>query len=255
MLINSFYNIVSSTQLADGSYRYEVSLDGRHEIFKGHFPKLPVLPGVCILQIVKDIVEDIVGYKLRLRQAQYLSNGRYELGSQKHHISERHHRCKTDKHISIHMKKIIYISLLLCLSLTATAQDDIRAAFPRASDTKERAAAFYEMMSRKSTREPLVQAYLGAAQMIYAKYFTKNRQEYLRRGKENIEAAIRQSPQSIEIRMIRLSIQENLPKIVPYHRNIAEDKRFILDHIDSQDDILKEYILAYIARSKSFADK
>ena len=26
------------------------------------------------------------------------------------------------------MKKIIYISLLLCLSLTATAQDDIRAA-------------------------------------------------------------------------------------------------------------------------------
>ena len=69
MLSNSFYNIVSSTQLADGSYRYEVSLDGRHEIFKGHFPKLPVLPGVCILQIVKDIVEDIVGYKLRLRQA------------------------------------------------------------------------------------------------------------------------------------------------------------------------------------------
>ena len=69
MLINSFYNIISSTQLADGSYRYEVSLDGRHEIFKGHFPKLPVLPGVCILQIVKDIVEDIVGYKLRLRQA------------------------------------------------------------------------------------------------------------------------------------------------------------------------------------------
>ena len=67
------------------------------------------------------------------------------------------------------MKKIIYISLLLCLSLTATAQDDIRAAFPRASDTKERAAAFYEMMSRKSAREPLVQAYLGAAQMIYAK--------------------------------------------------------------------------------------
>ena len=153
------------------------------------------------------------------------------------------------------MKKIICISLLLCLSLTATAQDDIRAAFPRASDTKERAAAFYEMMSRKSAREPLVQAYLGAAQMIYAKYFTKNRQEYLRRGKDNIEAAIRQSPQSIEIRMIRLSIQENLPKIVPYHRNIAEDKRFILDHIDSQDDILKEYILAYIARSKSFADK
>ena len=28
-----------------------------------------MLPGVCILQIVKDIVEDIVGYKLRLRQA------------------------------------------------------------------------------------------------------------------------------------------------------------------------------------------
>ena len=35
----------------------EISIDVHHKIFEGHFPGQPVLPGVCMIQIVKELVE------------------------------------------------------------------------------------------------------------------------------------------------------------------------------------------------------
>jgi len=34
-----------------------IKINTNHQIFKGHFPGRPVLPGVCQIQIVKDIIE------------------------------------------------------------------------------------------------------------------------------------------------------------------------------------------------------
>jgi 3-hydroxyacyl-[acyl-carrier-protein] dehydratase len=37
-----------------------VRLNAGHHIFSGHFPGNPVLPGVCLIQIIKEILSDIV---------------------------------------------------------------------------------------------------------------------------------------------------------------------------------------------------
>lgn len=50
----------------DGTYRYRVLLNPRHEVFRGHFPGQPVMPGVCMLAIIKDCVEDALGKEVRL---------------------------------------------------------------------------------------------------------------------------------------------------------------------------------------------
>ena len=46
-----------------------VSFNKDHVIFKSHFPKNPIVPGVCILYIVKLILEKIIDKKLVLTQA------------------------------------------------------------------------------------------------------------------------------------------------------------------------------------------
>ena len=46
-----------------------IELDEHHDIFKGHFPGQPVLPGVCMLQITKEILEIFFQYKLQLSKA------------------------------------------------------------------------------------------------------------------------------------------------------------------------------------------
>jgi len=42
------------------------------DIFNGHFPDHPVVPGACMLQIVKEVLEDALNTTLQLKKADYL---------------------------------------------------------------------------------------------------------------------------------------------------------------------------------------
>ena len=37
---------------------YQILLDKNHFIYKAHFPNEPITPGVCIIQIAKELLED-----------------------------------------------------------------------------------------------------------------------------------------------------------------------------------------------------
>jgi 3-hydroxyacyl-[acyl-carrier-protein] dehydratase len=43
-----------------------VRLNVHHPIFKGHFPGQPVLPGVCMLEMIQEIMEEYMKQKLRI---------------------------------------------------------------------------------------------------------------------------------------------------------------------------------------------
>ena len=64
-----FYSVRSVTDCGEGRYRVMVLLNKEHEIFKGHFPGNPVTPGACMLQVVKELAEDILGMKLMMTRA------------------------------------------------------------------------------------------------------------------------------------------------------------------------------------------
>ncbi|MCB4799505.1 hotdog family protein [Neotamlana laminarinivorans] len=59
MLLKDFY-IINSIQTENGQTIAAVTINKNHEVFKGHFPGNPVTPGVCIMQIVKDITSKVV---------------------------------------------------------------------------------------------------------------------------------------------------------------------------------------------------
>lgn len=47
----------------------EIELNAKHDIFKGHFPDAPVLPGVTMMQMVKEILEEALGKSLLIKKA------------------------------------------------------------------------------------------------------------------------------------------------------------------------------------------
>ncbi len=56
MLNNQLYTI-QSLEYQDNKIESEIKLMKSHPIFKGHFPDVPVLPGVTMMQMVKEQVE------------------------------------------------------------------------------------------------------------------------------------------------------------------------------------------------------
>lgn len=56
MLLEGLYTIRSFEQ-QDSEITAMIELHPDHDIFKGHFPGNPVMPGVCMLQIIKELTE------------------------------------------------------------------------------------------------------------------------------------------------------------------------------------------------------
>ena len=143
------------------------------------------------------------------------------------------------------MLRVFLFFFLSTFCIQAQSIEEIRKAYTTASESKEQKERFYQLMQGVSTNTPLLQAYKGAALMMYAKQSGKLRQS-LKEGKALIEGAIEKEPENIELRMVRLSVQEHLPKIVPYRSEIKEDRAFIQNHIAEQPQPLKKYIENYI---------
>ena len=68
MLKNNLY-IIKRISEAGSSIEALVELDEHHKIFEGHFPDNPVLPGACMIQMVKELLETFFGRNLQLTKA------------------------------------------------------------------------------------------------------------------------------------------------------------------------------------------
>ena len=73
------------------------------------------------------------------------------------------------------------------------------------------------------------EAYEGALLMKKAGLLSKPKEKLktFKSGREKLEAAIRNEPDNVEYRFLRLMIQENAPKVVKYRDNIQGDGDFI----------------------------
>jgi 3-hydroxyacyl-[acyl-carrier-protein] dehydratase len=70
MLLNKLYTIRSLDANTDGSgFMAEINLDANHPLFAGHFPGNPILPGVCTVQIIKEVLEQSIHRSLRMTKA------------------------------------------------------------------------------------------------------------------------------------------------------------------------------------------
>ena len=68
MLINDFCSC-HDIQHSDHGYSCRIVFNADHAIFSGHFPGHPVVPGVCTMGIIKELLEQQVGKSLKFQEA------------------------------------------------------------------------------------------------------------------------------------------------------------------------------------------
>ena len=59
MLLKDFYKVISLEQTTAQQFTAIILVNENHEVFKGHFPENPIMPGVCMMQIIKELTENI----------------------------------------------------------------------------------------------------------------------------------------------------------------------------------------------------
>lgn len=69
MVLNDFYTVTDTAEDEEGKYVSSIKLNKDHDIFKGHFPGNPITPGVCMMQIIKELTQSILGYKVFMNAA------------------------------------------------------------------------------------------------------------------------------------------------------------------------------------------
>ncbi len=101
MLLNDFFEITRQEFHTDRLLS-EVKLQADHPIFKGHFPDHPIVPGVVQLQIVKELLENFFGKKIRLTG---LKTCKFLKAINPHE----HHTLRFE--ISVNIQDIIYVNV------------------------------------------------------------------------------------------------------------------------------------------------
>ncbi len=60
----------------EDSYNFECFINENNSIFSGHFPDMPIVPGVCLINALKQAVCEVIGKDvsfLKIRECKFLS--------------------------------------------------------------------------------------------------------------------------------------------------------------------------------------
>ncbi len=154
------------------------------------------------------------------------------------------------------MKILFSIAIFLLSFVMLPELSKIRKSYPKAAKSLEVTKELHEVLASISEGDNAVLvAYKGGISTLMAKYTKgiKNKKAYFKTGTSLIEKAIVNKPENIEIRCIRLGVQENSPKIMKYKNSIEEDKQFLLDHYHSTSSKeVKVFIKNFVLQSAQF---
>ena len=153
-----------------------------------------------------------------------------------------------------------YLFIIFFVSFISNAQDlkKIRSEYPKAVQNVEITTQLDgELAKVNPSNKPVLLAYKGAVSTLKAKFAKarSDKKEFFKEGISLIESAVKADGSNIEIRYIRMSVQENTPRFLGYHKNIDEDKEFILKNyktISSTE--LKELVKDFVLKSENFSE-
>ncbi|PBJ12655.1 hypothetical protein [Flavobacterium sp. ACN6] len=153
----------------------------------------------------------------------------------------------------------LLLTLLLWVNFAGTPDlASIRKMYTDVAKSENNAKDFVEKLSGVSNNDDkILVAYKAASILLDSKFesILGNKISRFKEGAKLLESVIAAEPNNIEIRLIRLSIQENVPGITGYKKNIKEDKKYITAHYAEQNAALKEYVKDFVLQSKSFSAK
>lgn len=68
MLLGDFFEI-EQQEVTEDHIQSQIRLNVAHPIYQGHFPQQPVVPGVCMMQLLAELTSEALQQPLKLKSA------------------------------------------------------------------------------------------------------------------------------------------------------------------------------------------
>ena len=147
------------------------------------------------------------------------------------------------------MKFWIIISLLLSLT-NSQAQEislaELREMYLDAPFQVDKANKLYELTKNSSIESSYKEYTYHAIAILLRSKFSLNpiyKLKSFKEGKEQLEKVINQYPKDIELRFLRLCVQDGTPAILDYKLKMEEDSQFIKNNISTTSQELQQFII------------
>ncbi len=108
-------------------------------------------------------------------------------------------------------------------------------------------SSFLEL--RAGNNDVVEEAYHSMIWFLWADYYVNPIKKWkcFNQGREGLEKLIAKHTENIELRFLRLTIQENVPDFLEYNSNKKEDKEFVYRKLqDISDTDLRDKIINYL---------
>ena len=147
--------------------------------------------------------------------------------------------------------KWLVSAIIICFSMLHSQDYDVvRINYQKAVSDKKICKEMLKHFENKNNTG-LDLAYQGAFQAIWAKHAINPFEKLttFKRGKKNLDKAVKQNPDLVETRFLRYSIQKESPAFLGYKSNIDEDKMLLNRNIKNVDDIILKQMILNILKS------
>lgn len=151
---------------------------------------------------------------------------------------------------------LILIGVFCFFSSTASGQSltEVRKLFHQAAGSEVSCSKLIRMLQSASpNKQPLFYGYKAVATMMMASHLTNpfRKLSHFNEGKKMLEEAIRNEPDNLELRFLRLSVQSETPAFLKYKQDIQSDRSFIREALpNTKDGELKQMISSFLNRKK-----
>ena len=145
------------------------------------------------------------------------------------------------------------VILLLVILLTQQDKTDlfhIRKEYAIAANDKNTAQQLLKKLEKKSDTNPILIGYHGAVMMVMAQYHLNplSKLSSFKSGKLKLEDALKQSPNDVELRYLRFTIQYHSPVFLDYQKHLQQDKSFLINSLsDIKDADLRGRVAGFLS--------
>lgn len=145
----------------------------------------------------------------------------------------------------------ILFSITFFFGLTLS---ELRTDFENAAKSAKNADILYNKLDDYSGNNQTIVAYKGASVILKARFVKDKatKKKYFTDGATLINDAVKNDSKDVENRLIRLIIQENIPKFIKYNQNIQQDKQFIVDNYNSAPKEVQTLVKTYAKKYNTF---